>query len=59
MIAHARQTILVADASKFRRTAPVAIASLADIDSFVTDAPLPAPLAARARDWPTRIVVAG
>ncbi|MEM6617229.1 MAG: DeoR/GlpR family DNA-binding transcription regulator [Pseudomonadota bacterium] len=41
----ARRTILVADATKFERNAPVRIASLSDIDILVTDRDLPAPLA--------------
>lgn len=36
-----RQTILVADAMKFERTAPVRIAHLRDIEIFVTDRPPP------------------
>jgi len=36
-----RQTILVADAMKFERTAPVRIAHLREIDVFVTDQPPP------------------
>ena len=34
----ARQSIVVADHSKFGRKAPVRIASLKDVDQFVTDA---------------------
>lgn len=34
----ARQVILVADAAKFARKAPVRIGSLAEVDAFVTDA---------------------
>ena len=39
-----RQTILVADAMKFERTAPVRIAHLRDIEIFVTDRPPPEPV---------------
>ena len=35
----ARHTILVADASKFERTAPVRVAHISGIDSFITDKP--------------------
>jgi DeoR family glycerol-3-phosphate regulon repressor len=42
IVQHARQTILVADAMKFERNAPVRIAHLSAIDVLVTDtAPLP------------------
>jgi DeoR family glycerol-3-phosphate regulon repressor len=37
ILANARRTILAADSMKFDRTAPVRIASLRDIDIFVTD----------------------
>lgn len=37
IISHARQTILVADSTKFERSAPVRIAELAMVDVFVTD----------------------
>jgi len=43
IIANARQVILVADHSKFKRSAPVRIASIDQLDTFVTDiAPFPA-----------------
>jgi DeoR family glycerol-3-phosphate regulon repressor len=58
MIARARKTWLVADATKFRRTAPVRIASLSDIAALYTDAALPGALAARCADWNLRIEVA-
>jgi len=37
--------MLVADSTKLRRSAPVRIAHLSQIQTFVTDAPLPAGLA--------------
>ncbi|MCA1299641.1 DeoR/GlpR family DNA-binding transcription regulator [Stappia indica] len=37
IMTHARQTLLVADAMKFQRSAPVRIAHLSEIDIFVTD----------------------
>ena len=37
IIEHARKIVLVADSSKFSRTAPVKIAELSEIDIFVTD----------------------
>jgi DeoR family glycerol-3-phosphate regulon repressor len=42
IIEHARKVVLVADSSKFSRSAPVRIAHLAEIDVFVTDR-LPSP----------------
>ena len=58
LIERARSVILVADASKFERAAPVRIASLAEIGCFVTDAPPPEPVALLCQGWGTRIVVA-
>lgn len=37
IIEHARKIVLVADSSKFSRTAPVKIAQLSEIDVFITD----------------------
>ena len=37
IIEHARRVILVADSSKFARSAPVLVAHISDIDIFVTD----------------------
>lgn len=56
--AQARRSILVADASKFQRQAPVKIGSLSKIDSFVTDAPPPARLRVRLAEWPTELHIA-
>ncbi|MEM6939692.1 MAG: DeoR/GlpR family DNA-binding transcription regulator [Pseudomonadota bacterium] len=41
IIKQSAQVFLVADASKFDRRAPARIASLAEVDVFFTDAPLP------------------
>ncbi|MGE4252917.1 MAG: DeoR family transcriptional regulator, partial [Parvibaculaceae bacterium] len=41
IIANARRTILVSDAMKFTRSAPVRIGHLSQIDTFVTDQPPP------------------
>ncbi len=57
IIAQARQAWLVADRSKFQRTAPARIASLAEIDTFYTDAPPPKELSDRCRDWQTRLTL--
>src|SRR5262245_7013238 len=45
IIANARSVILVADSTKFTRSAPVRIAHMSQIQTFVTDAALPAGLA--------------
>ena len=58
IIARARHTCLVADNSKFARTAPARIASLSEIAAFYTDAPVSDALADRCRDWGTVIHVA-
>ena len=58
IIRQARRTYLVADQSKFQRKAPARIASLSAIHTMFTDRALPAPLAARCRDWGTGVVVA-
>ncbi|GAB4356925.1 MAG: DeoR/GlpR family DNA-binding transcription regulator [Oricola sp.] len=58
IIGQARKTFLVADHSKFQRTAPVRIASLAEIDTFFTDRPPGRALQKRCAEWGTEIVVA-
>ena len=58
IIARARHTCLVADNSKFARTAPARIASLSEIAAFYTDAPVSDALADRCRDWGTVIHIA-
>ena len=45
IIANARKVMLVADSTKLRRSAPVRIAHISQIQTFVTDAALPAGLA--------------
>ncbi|MBV7410557.1 DeoR/GlpR family DNA-binding transcription regulator [Maritimibacter sp. DP1N21-5] len=57
ILSQSRKTFLVADHTKLSRSAPARIASLADIDSFVTDRPLPTDLAAACERWNTRIIV--
>lgn len=57
ILRRARQCFLVADQSKFQRSAPVTIGSLRDIDIFYTDAPLAAGLARSCAEWSTEIVV--
>jgi DeoR family glycerol-3-phosphate regulon repressor len=58
VIGQARKTWLVADHSKFQRSAPARIASLADVDGFFTDAAPPFPLPTRLVDWGTQIIIA-
>lgn len=59
IIRQSRRVFLVADQSKFSRTAPARIGSLAEIDTLYTDQPLSEALTQRCRDWGVRIVVAG
>lgn len=58
IIRQSRRVFLVADHNKFRRKAPTRIGSLADIDHFFTDRPLPSDLATLCREWGTTVVVA-
>ncbi|MES0825353.1 DeoR/GlpR family DNA-binding transcription regulator [Ruegeria sp. SCP11] len=55
IIAQSRQTFLVADQSKFQRTAPARIASLSDVDVFYTDHALPTELARKCVEWKTQV----
>lgn len=57
ILRQSRKTYLVADQTKLRRSAPARIGSLAEIDTFFTDAPIPADLASACEKWKTRIVV--
>lgn len=59
ILRQSRKTFLVADQTKLSRSAPARIASLADIDTFFTDRPLPADLASACAAWGTQVVVAG
>lgn len=58
ILKQARRRFLVADSSKFRRRAPARIASLAQMDSFFTDATLPPGLDAACRTWGTQVCIA-
>ncbi|WP_424934008.1 DeoR/GlpR family DNA-binding transcription regulator [Amaricoccus macauensis] len=58
IIQRARRTCLVADATKFQRTAPAQIASLRDIDHFFTDCPVTPKLAELCLAWGTEVHVA-
>ena len=56
VIKAARATFLVADSTKFSRKAPVKIASLSQVDHFVTDRIPSERLIADCADWKTSIV---
>jgi DeoR family glycerol-3-phosphate regulon repressor len=58
LLKQSRCAILVADQSKLQRNAPLRIASLAQLDAVITDAPLPAPLAKACAAWETEVIVA-
>jgi len=58
ILRQSRKRFLVTDSSKFLRSAPVRLASLAELDVFFTDSPLPGDLAQRCKDWQTEIRVA-
>ena len=55
---NARNVMLVADATKFTRTAPVRIGQLSDVDVFVTDQPPPEPVTDYCRDNGVRLEIA-
>jgi DeoR family glycerol-3-phosphate regulon repressor len=57
ILARARCAMLVADATKFDRTAPVGIASLRDVHHLFTDRPLATALSDRCRAWATEVHV--
>lgn len=58
ILGQSRNCWLVADHSKFQRTAPARIAALEKIDCFFTDRALPAALATRCAQWQTEVVIA-
>ncbi len=58
IIANARNIILVADSTKFRRTAPVRIGHISQVQTFVTDAAVPAGLADICQSRGITVVVA-
>ena len=60
IIRNARHVILVADATKFARTAPVRIGHISEVDTFVTDRPPPEAIAEICRNnGVAMMVVAG
>ena len=58
IIANARSVILVADSMKFRRSAPVRIGNVSQLDCFVTDAPPPARFVDLCTRYDVRVEVA-
>ena len=58
ILEQARKRILVADAMKFQRRAPVQIGRLRDMDIFVTDAPPPQPIAEMCQEANVQLIVA-
>jgi len=57
IIAQARRTCLVADQSKFQRSAPARIASLSEVDMFYTDHALPDDLMRKCAEWTTQVTL--
>ncbi|MFK7745168.1 MAG: DeoR/GlpR family DNA-binding transcription regulator [Roseobacter sp.] len=57
IIAQSRKCFLVADTSKFKRSAPVRIASMGSLTTVFTDRPFPETLSKRCEDWGTEVVV--
>ncbi|WP_170374946.1 DeoR/GlpR family DNA-binding transcription regulator [Ruegeria atlantica] len=55
IIAQARRTCVVADHSKFQRSAPARIASLSDVDVFYTDKAPPNSLTKKCSEWRTQL----
>ncbi|MDO9526120.1 MAG: DeoR/GlpR family DNA-binding transcription regulator [Gemmobacter sp.] len=58
IIRQSRTSYLVTDASKIDRSAPVRLASLAELDAVFTDQPLPPELLAKCVDWGTSVHIA-
>ena len=57
ILTRSRRRMLVADHSKFRRSAPARIARLDEIDLFITDRTVDAKLQASCDVWETGIVI--
>jgi DeoR family transcriptional regulator, glycerol-3-phosphate regulon repressor len=58
ILANARHSILVADSTKFERTAPVRIAHLSMVNTFITNRNVPAGIRALCREADVRLVEA-
>lgn len=59
LLNRSREVFLVADGSKFQRSAPVRIGSLRDVHQVFTDTPLPPRLAEQCTGWGTQVHVTG
>jgi len=59
IIENARHTILVADSTKYERSAPVRIGHISQLSSFVTDQPLPQALATICAENGVHVIIAG
>lgn len=57
ILQQSRRTFLVADHSKFRRKAPIRVASLGDLDAFFTDAEMPRHLVDRCHEMEVQLHV--
>jgi DeoR family glycerol-3-phosphate regulon repressor len=58
IIRQSRAVTVVADHTKFERTAPARIGSLSDADRFITDRPVDERLARACKEWGTEVIVA-
>ncbi|MFW2541983.1 DeoR/GlpR family DNA-binding transcription regulator [Primorskyibacter sp. 2E107] len=58
ILRQSRRTVLVADHSKFTRTAPAKIASLSDVDAFYTDLAPPSEVLEACKGWGTEVILA-
>lgn len=58
IIRQSRRTFLIADHSKFSRSAPARITSLSGLDAVFTDRPLPGDLGSRCKEWGVAVHVA-
>ena len=58
ILKQARRAFLVCDHSKLGRSAPALLGSLAEVEVWFTDQPLPATLARRCADWGTEVRLA-
>ena len=59
IVEHSRQAILVADAMKLQRSAPVRFGRISQLSHFVTDQPLPDRLARICEDHSVRVEITG
>lgn len=59
IMSQSRKVLLVADHSKFQRSAPARIGSISGIDAIYTDRPLPGDLDTRCREWGVRVCISG